>query len=126
MGRLSSPEKLSDLDINTYLCLDSSISDASKPSLFIAGSLDEKTYAKAKADLDNAGNSFAALASIPVGREGTYSEAYGGSYAMIALQWLEWQLKGKEWSRKIFTGEECICMYSGWEIEYRNEHNVIH
>ena len=126
MGRLSAPEMLSDLNLMTYLCLDSSISDPHKPSLFIVGSLDEKTYAKAKADLDNAGKSFVAAASIPIGREGTYSEAYGGSYSTIAIQWLEWQLKGKEWSRKIFTGEECICMYSGWEIEYRNEQNVIH
>lgn len=125
MGRLSSPEMLSDTNIKTYLCLDSSISDAHNPSLFIVGSLDDKAYSKAKADLDNAGKSFAAVASIPVGREGTYSEAYGGSYSTISIQWLEWQLKGKEWSRKIFTGEECICMYSGWEIEYRNENYII-
>ena len=110
---------------DTYIYLDASASALRNPALYVVGSKDEIKYKKALSDLEHSGKTFTALASLPIGGEGTYAESYGGSYSTIVLQWLEWQLKGKNWSRKIFTGEECICMYSGWEIEYRNENHII-
>lgn len=68
---------------------------------------------------------FVAAATYPAGAEGTFSDPFGGSYAMLSLQWLEWTLKDKAWTRTVFTGEECICYFKGWGVQQRNENTVI-
>ena len=68
---------------------------------------------------------FVAAATYPAGAEGTFADPYGGSYAMLTLQWLEWTLKDKAWCRTVFTGEECICYFKGWGVQQRNENTVI-
>ena len=112
-------------EIRTAVCLGTSVPSTGVPVLYVTGGEEDPASAAAFADLERGAEVFKACASFPAGPSGTYEEAYGGAYSMIVLQWLEWQLKGKSWSRKIFTGEECICMYSGWEIRYKNENSVI-
>ena len=68
---------------------------------------------------------FVAAATYPAGAEGTFSDPFGGSYAMLSLQWLEWTLKDKAWTRTVFTGEDCICYFKGWGVQQRNENTVI-
>jgi hypothetical protein len=68
---------------------------------------------------------FVAAATYPAGAEGTFADPFGGSYAMLTLQWLEWTLKDKAWTRTVFTGEECICYFKGWGVQQRNENTVI-
>ena len=112
-------------EIRTAVCLGTSVPSTGVPVLYVTGGEEDPASAAAFADLERGAEVFKACASFPAGPSGTYEESYGGAYSMIVLQWLEWQLKGKSWSRKIFTGEECICMYSGWEIRYKNENSVI-
>lgn len=97
----------------------------SSPWLYITGGLDAGVLKQVQDAFDRVEDVFVASATYPAGEEGTFSDPFGGSYSMLTLEWLEWRLKGKPWSRTIFTGEECICIYTGWGIQYKNEDTVI-
>jgi hypothetical protein len=112
-------------DLRTVVYVHSSQPAPDLPVLYVAGGLDADAYLRIQKDYDASDGHFAAVATYPAGAEGTFNDAFGGSYSMITLQWLEWLLKDKPWSRTIFTGEECICFYTGWGIQYKNEDIVI-
>lgn len=95
------------------------------PILFIIGGEDDPAYYKALSDYEIVDNAFAAIATYPSGAQGTFSEDYGGVYSTVVLQWLDWLMKDNEASRGIFTGEECICAYSLWELKQRNLNMVL-
>lgn len=111
--------------LRTLVFLHSSGPAPDLPVLYIAGGLDESVYAGIQRDFESSDGHFAAVATYPAGEEGTFAEAFGGSYSMLTLQWLEWLLKDRSWNRTIFTGEECICVYTGWGIQYKNEEKVM-
>jgi len=110
--------------IGTAVCIHRVRPASDIPVLLLAGGMDAR-YPDVLGSFEAPGNAFIAMATYPAGPEGTFSESFGGSYASLTFQWLEWQLKGKPWSRKVFTGEECICIYSGWGIQFKNENTVI-
>lgn len=112
-------------ELTTAVCLNARCPFSSVPVLFVAGGLDEDIYPGLLEDYGRIGSVFAATATYPAGREGTFSEAFGGSYASVTLQWLEWWLKDKPWSRTVFTGEDCFCRYEGWGIAFKNEKTVM-
>lgn len=95
------------------------------PRLYLTGGLDAAVVIQVQEAFDADEDAFVAAATYPAGAEGTFDEAFGGSYAMLTLQWLEWRLKDKVWQRTIFTGEDCICVYTGWGIQYKNEDIVL-
>ena len=96
------------------------------PRLYLTGGLDAATVIRVQEAFDASEDVFVAAATYPAGEEGTLGDAFGGSYAVLTLQWLEWRLKDKTWQRTIFTGEDCICVYTGWGIQYKNEETVIY
>ena len=60
----------------------------------------------------------AVLASLPVGHGGTFSRPMGGAVAHVAVDWLEWQLKGDRVAARTFVGENCrLCTGTDWTIE---------
>lgn len=60
----------------------------------------------------------AVLANLPVGHGGTFSEPMGGALAHVAVDWLEWQLKGDKTAARTFVGENCrLCAGTDWSIE---------
>ncbi len=91
------------------------------PILYVIGGESDIAYPNAMDDYSRLNNVFVSMASFDVGHGGTYSERYGGSFASITLQWLEWHLKNKPWMGSIFNGEECICQYPGWSVIFKNE-----
>lgn len=111
--------------VSTLIYLHSSGPVFSTPRLYITGGLDVDVLKQVQDAFDKVEDGFVASAIYPAGEEGTFSEPFGGSYSMLTLEWLEWRLKDKPWSRTIFTGEECICIYTGWGIQYKNEDTVI-
>lgn len=125
VSTIGSASVLPSCDVRTIIYLHSSQPAAGVPVLYIAGGLDVPVYARVQQDFELSDGHFAAVATYPAGKEGTFDEAFGGSYSMLTLQWLEWLLKDKPWSRTVFTGEECICVYTGWGIQYKNEETVI-
>ena len=95
------------------------------PRLYLTGGLDSDAVIKAQEAFDADEDVFVASATYPAGEEGTFDHSFGGSYAVLTLMWLEWRLKDKTWQRTVFTGEDCICAYTGWGIQYKNEETVI-
>ena len=109
----------------TLIYLHSSGPGLSAPRLYLTGGLDAGVLMQVQEAFDRDDDGFVASATYPSGAEGTFDEAFGGSFAMLTLQWLEWRLKDKTWQRTIFTGEDCICVYTGWGIQYKNEDIVL-
>jgi acetyl esterase/lipase len=57
------------------------------------------------------------LASANVGHGGTFAEPHGGKAAQIAVDWLEWQLRGQREASATFLGVACkLCREPGWTI----------
>jgi hypothetical protein len=48
----------------------------------------------------------ACIANFPVGHGGTYRQPHGGEFSVVALAWLDWQLKGDKEAAKMFTGKK--------------------
>lgn len=111
--------------LRTIVYLHSSQPAPALPVLYMAGGLDVPVYSAVQRDYESSDGHFAAVATYPAGAEGTLDEAFGGTYAVLTLQWLEWLLKDRTWNRTIFTGEDCICVYTGWGIQYKNEETVM-
>jgi hypothetical protein len=89
------------------------------PVLYMSG--DESDIAFA-----NANDDFQRISHIPVfrayqkgiGHGGTYHDPDGGTFAKVALNWLDWQLKGSEGAAKMFQGKECgLCGDPEWVVD---------
>lgn len=44
---------------------------------------------------------------INVGHGGTYNDAGGGWFGEVAVDWLDWRLKGDKQAGKTFDGPDC-------------------
>lgn len=73
----------------------------------------------------NANDDFERINHIPVfrayqkgiGHGGTYHDADGGTFAKVALAWLNWQLKGDMEAAKVFRGDKCgLCGDPQWVV----------
>jgi hypothetical protein len=52
---------------------------------------------------------------------GSYRQANGGELALIAIAWLDWQLKGDKTANQMFLGIDCgLCNNSHWHVWQRN------
>ncbi|MDT0689067.1 hypothetical protein RM549_04675 [Salegentibacter sp. F188] len=79
---------------------------------------------------NNAEMDYSRIKDVPVafanllegGHMGTFGEEYGGSFSKMAVDWLDWQLKGKD-NSSVFL-ENNLNAYSGWAMKAKNfEHN---
>ena len=53
-----------------------------------------------------------------MGHGGTYREPHGGEFSIVALAWLQWQLKGDKQAAKMFKGKKCLlAKRKDWTIE---------
>lgn len=93
------------------------------PILYVVGG--EKDIASDNAQLD-----YERINHVPIAftnmldgdHGGTFDDQYGGSFAKIALKWLDWQLKGDEQQASVFL-ENDISSFPGWSIETKNFKN---
>ena len=82
---------------------------------FIGGESDV-AYANAILDYDRIENVPVAFANHKTaGHGGTFAEQFGGSFASMALDWLDWQFKGKDKSA-IFLKND-LSKYPGWTMK---------
>jgi hypothetical protein len=52
----------------------------------------------------------------------SFSPPNGGDWAKIAVNWLDWQLKGNAEAGKWFVGDDCgYCTDANWKVEYKPE-----
>ncbi len=90
------------------------------PILYVTGGPDDIAYHNARKDVDRINHVPVALADHPAsGHGGTYGHQYGGDYARVAIDWLDWQLKGKTDNSSTFLDDEAKG-YDGWTFQSKN------
>ncbi|HYQ58771.1 MAG TPA: hypothetical protein VEP89_15630 [Draconibacterium sp.] len=90
------------------------------PVVYIIGGEPDVAYANAIVDFENIKHVPVAFANlVEGGHMGTFAEEYGGSFADMATDWLDWQLKGENENAKVFT-ESDLSSYSGWSMDAKN------
>ena len=90
------------------------------PILYVTGGESDVAYENAKKDYERIGHVPVAWANHPAsGHGGTYKDQYGGDYARLVIDWLDWQLKGKSDCAETFLGGETKG-YPGWTIQAKH------
>ncbi len=98
------------------------LKDFHGPVLYVTGDSSDVAY-------PNADDDFERINQVPivrayeegVGHIGTYRTVNGGSFAVVARNWLDWQLKGKESGRAWFVGDDSILARDpNWVIRAKN------
>ncbi len=73
--------------------------------IYILGGEKDIAYGNGMDDFHRIKHVPAFAANFPVGHGGTYREAHGGEFSVVALAWLNWQLKGDKNAAKMFQGK---------------------
>jgi enterochelin esterase-like enzyme/dienelactone hydrolase len=88
------------------------------PVLYIMGGPTDIAWTNGRDDFARIDRVPAAMVALPTGHGGTYFDPHGGAAAAIALDWLEWQLRGDKSAAHSFIGADCrLCSVPGWTIE---------
>lgn len=90
------------------------------PVLYIIGDDEDVAYANAIKDYDRIKKVPVAFANLTDGGHmGTFAEPLGGSFSRIAIQWLDWHLKGRISNSVVFLNGQ-LQDYPGWTIKAKN------
>jgi dienelactone hydrolase len=96
----------------------SKLSEIHTPIIYILGGEKDIAYGNGMDDFHRISHVPAIAANFPVGHGGTYREPHGGEFTVVALAWLDWQLKGDAEAAKMFVGRDCLLSKrQGWTIE---------
>lgn len=88
------------------------------PVLYILGGESDIAYPNGMDDFARIGHVPVAVANIDVGHNGTFQQPNGGAVAPVAVQWLEWQLRGDQAAARWFIGDNCrLCEDADWDFE---------
>ncbi len=88
------------------------------PIIYILGGKTDIAYENGMDDFRRITHVPAIATNYPVGHGGTYAQPHGGEFAIVARQWLDWQLKGDKQAAKMFVGKNCgLKSREGWSIE---------
>lgn len=91
------------------------------PTIYILGGESDIAYPNGMDDFQRIEKQPVAVANLPVGHGGTFSQPNGGSAARVAVNWLDWQLRGSRQAAAYFTGTDCgLCKDSQWTLQWRN------
>ena len=115
--------------VSTYLMFNSGIGDMQMngctkekltnfhgPVLYIIGDDEDVAYENALKDIARIKHVPVAFANLTDGGHmGTFGERFGGSFSRIAMDWMDWQLKGKVTSSEPFLSGK-LDNYPGWTV----------
>lgn len=88
-----------------------------QPVIYILGGPKDIAYANGSDDFSRIKHVPAAMASLDVGHGGTFGEPFGGAAAAVAVDWLDWRLRGDEAAGRTFNGVNCrLCVGSEWKL----------
>jgi hypothetical protein len=88
------------------------------PIIYILGGPEDIAYGNGMDDFHRIDHVPAVATNFPVGHGGTYRQPHGGEFTVVALGWLDWQLKGSAEAAKLFEGKDCgLSKREGWTIE---------
>lgn len=89
--------------------------------IYILGGEQDIAYGNGMDDYHRIDHVPACATNFPVGHGGTYAQPHGGEFSIVALAWLDWQLKGDKQAAQMFQGADCgVAKREGWTIE-KNE-----
>ncbi len=74
------------------------------PVLYMLGGQEDIAYENGMDDFLRISHVPACMANYPVGHGGTYHQPHGGEFSVVALAWLDWQLKGDNDAARMFAG----------------------
>ena len=92
------------------------LSEIHTPIIYILGGKEDIAYENGMDDFHRIKHVPAYAANFPVGHGGTYREPHGGEFTVVALAWLNWQLKGDMESAKLFKNGE-LKKRKDWTLE---------
>ena len=105
VGGMPMPDKSKLKDIHTSI-------------IYILGGKEDIAYENGMDDFHQIDHVPCCAANFPVGHGGTYRQPHGGEFSIVALNWLNWQLKGDKQAAKMFKGKDCLLSKrDGWTIE---------
>ncbi|MBQ9665196.1 MAG: hypothetical protein IJV33_01810 [Bacteroidaceae bacterium] len=88
-----------------------------QPILYMTGGTTDVAYQNAQIDYESISKVPVVLAdNTQSGHGGTYGQPHGGSNAVLALRWLDWQLKGKKANASTFLKPD-LTDFDGWTIK---------
>ena len=86
--------------------------------MYMLGGETDIAYGNGMDDFHRIDHVPACATNYPVGHGGTYGQPHGGEFSIVALAWLNWQLKGDQQAAKMFLGTDCeLSKREGWTIE---------
>ena len=86
--------------------------------IYILGGEKDIAYNNGMDDFHRIDHVPACAANFPVGHGGTYAQPHGGEFSVVALAWLDWQLKGDKQASKMFKVPDCeLSKRQDWTIE---------
>ena len=86
--------------------------------MYLLGGETDIAYANGMDDFHRIDHVPACATNFPVGHGGTYRQPHGGEFTVVALAWLQWQLKGDQQAAKMFKGSDCeLSKRKDWTIE---------
>ena len=86
--------------------------------IYILGGEKDIAYGNGMDDFHRIDHVPACATNFPVGHGGTYAQPHGGEFSVVALAWLNWQLKGDQQAAKMFKWADCeLSKREGWTIE---------
>jgi dienelactone hydrolase len=89
------------------------------PTIYILGGETDIAYANGMDDFRRIEHMPVAVANLlGAGHGGTYAQENGGAAAQVAVNWLNWQLRGDAAAGHMFTGGDCgLCTDAAWDFE---------
>ena len=88
------------------------------PIIYILGGKEDIAYENGMDDFHRIKHVPAFAANYPVGHGGTYAQPFGGEFSVVALAWLDWQLKGDAKAAEMFKGDKpAIANREKWVYE---------
>jgi dienelactone hydrolase len=97
----------------------SALDDLHSPIAYFTGGPSDVAHPNASDDASRITEVPVFFGWMPVGHGGTFSAPNGGTWAEVAVHWLNWQLKGDSVAGQWYSGSDCgLCQNPEWTVEY--------
>lgn len=91
------------------------------PVLYILGGPKDIAYNNGMDDFEQINHVPVMVAANNAGHGGDFLRPNGGPSAHVAVEWLQWQLRGDKTAEAYFVGEDCgLCKDANWTIKRKN------